>query len=156
MKIIIQGNTGTGKTIFYLPYLIKLLSKQKNYKIPTELDKKNKHFKYIKSTHWKNIDWENIPGKEIAKDDVLFFVDNASYLKDPNKQKIINEAPNVILIGEPGFIIEEEWIQNINNYLVIHAEYMKPFSFPKKLFYCPIKTKKKALKKLIKEHIERE
>lgn len=148
MKILIEGITGSGKSYFFLPETIKLLKPKRVFKIKTSIE--DQDYQAIKnSPHWNSVKWEYYSKDVLLNNDDLIFIDEGSYLENEEERKLINKHNNVIMCVQPDFIKHQDWIENLDYYLVIDSRYIKPNSFPTNLFRCPLKEKKMELKQLI-------
>lgn len=147
MKIIIEGISGSGKTYFFLPEIIKLLKPKRVFKIKTGIDKQG-YQPIEKSPHWNSVKWEYYNKDVSLNDDDLIFIDEPFYIENKEERKLINEHSNVIMCVY-GYTELLNWIENLDSYLIINSVYIKPNSFPKNLFKCPLKDKKKELKQLL-------
>ncbi len=140
MKIIIAGVTGTGKTYFFLPQIIKLLNKKNIFRIKTFHQED-----YSNLPHWKNIKWKDWNNEKLGKDD-LIFVDGLELIEKEEERDLIKNNKNVIVCCFPDYLGE---IENLKEYIVIPSRYIKPNRFPFNLFSCPLRKRKKELKKNI-------
>lgn len=143
MKIVINGITGSGKSYFFLPEIIKLLKPKRVFKIKTSIEDQA----IEKSPHWNSVKWEYSNKDVLLNDDDLIFIDEPSCIENQEERELINKHSNVIIcLSNPAHL---NWIENLDSYLIIDSIYIKPNSFPKNLFKCPLKDKKMELKQLI-------
>jgi hypothetical protein len=148
MKILIEGISGSGKSYFFLPEIIKLLKPKRVFKIKTSIE--NQGYQAVEnSAHWNSVKWEYYNKDVLLNDDDLIFIDEAFYIENKEERKLINKHKNVIMCVQPDFIKRQDWIENLDYYLAIESTYIKPNIFPIINFRCPLKDKKIELKQLI-------
>lgn len=145
MKILIKGISGSGKTFFFLPEIIKILNPKRIFKIKTSIDSHGEN----NSPHWNGVKWEYYNDDIQLTQEDLVFIDEPFYIVNKEDYKIINGHQNVV-ISVNGYSEMLDWLEDQSSYLIVDSIYIKPNSFSKSLFNCPLKEKIKELKQLIK------
>lgn len=142
-RIFIEGVSGTGKTYFYLPNVIKLIGNPsgKIYAI-----KGFSEFNF-KGKHWKGIDVLDFDMDKITKND-LIICEEPGIIRNETLLKTLGDHPFVI-ITDPQPVETFQFLDPIK-FTVIKSEYLRPKKFPFNLFDQRAKQKLSELQSKVR------